>query len=70
MWRDTFCKPHDQVWLSSAREGRRRDWERWRDRISTPSQLRFIKPNQDDASPDDPTGVAQVYKHSNGYPPR
>ena len=36
--------------------------------MSTRSQRRFIRPDQDDASPDDPTGVAQVYKHSDGYP--
>jgi hypothetical protein len=36
--------------------------------MSTRSQLRFIRPDQDDASPEEPTGVAQVYKHSDGYP--
>ena len=36
--------------------------------MSTRNQLRFIRPDQDDASPDEPTGVARVYKHSDGYP--
>jgi hypothetical protein len=36
--------------------------------MSTRSQLRFIRPDQDDASPEKPSGVAQVYKHSDGYP--